>query len=161
MNIRQLNQRCSRKMLCLNFSCQKKDVYFEWMWWFPSMLCPFSSPEPLGLICNRPVALYATENTNYFIGWRQLNAQSKLKIQPIAHNILLPALSTSKHENRVKFSLIATILVCSYAIAVKKRIEGKVLEVSARTTSLENWKICLRCTLTALPLYRPSHPRKL
>ena len=28
----------------------------------------FSSPEPLGLICNRPVALDATENTNFFIG---------------------------------------------------------------------------------------------
>ena len=40
-------------------------------------LKPFSSPEPLGLICNRPVALDATENTNFFIGWRQLNAQSK------------------------------------------------------------------------------------
>ena len=40
----------------------------------------FSSPEPLGLICNRPVALDATENTNFFIGWRQLNARSKLKI---------------------------------------------------------------------------------
>ena len=41
---------------------------------------PFSSPEPLGLICNRPVALDATKNTNFFIGWRQLNAQSKSKI---------------------------------------------------------------------------------
>ena len=27
---------------------------------------PFSSPEPLGLICNRPVALDATENTNFY-----------------------------------------------------------------------------------------------
>ena len=29
---------------------------------------PFLSPEPLSLICNRPVALDATENTNFFIG---------------------------------------------------------------------------------------------
>ena len=29
---------------------------------------PFSSPEPLGLICNRPVALDPTENTDFFIG---------------------------------------------------------------------------------------------
>ena len=48
--------------------------------WERDCLWSFSSPEPLGLICNRPVALDATENTNFFIGWRQLNAQSKLKI---------------------------------------------------------------------------------
>ena len=29
---------------------------------------PFSSSEPLGLICNEPVALDATENTNFLIG---------------------------------------------------------------------------------------------
>ena len=29
---------------------------------------PFSSPEPLGLICNRSVVLDATQNTNFFIG---------------------------------------------------------------------------------------------
>ena len=37
--------------------------------WVPTLnLGTFSSPEPLGLICNRPVALDATENTNFFIG---------------------------------------------------------------------------------------------
>ena len=36
-DIRQLNQRCSRKKLCLNFSYQS--TYFEWMWWFPAVLC--------------------------------------------------------------------------------------------------------------------------
>ena len=39
----------------------------------------FSSPEPLGLICNEPVALDATENTNFFIGWREFFVRSKLK----------------------------------------------------------------------------------
>ena len=36
-NIRQLNERCSRTKLCLNFSYQR--TYFEWIWWFPDMLC--------------------------------------------------------------------------------------------------------------------------
>ena len=101
----------------------------------------FSSPEPLGFICNRPVALDATENTNFFIGWRQLNAQSKLKIKSTAHNILLRALSTWKHKIRVWDSLIAKILFCLYAIAVKKRIAGKVWEVSTKTTSLDKESI--------------------
>ena len=36
-NIRQLNERCSRTKLCLNFSYQR--TYCEWIWWFPAMLC--------------------------------------------------------------------------------------------------------------------------
>ena len=103
-----------------------------------SCCCSFSSPEPLGLICNRPLALDATENTNFLIGWRQLNAQSKLKISSAAHKILLRA---CKHEVRVWVSLMATILVSLYAIAVKKRIAGKVWEVSTKTTSLDKESI--------------------
>ena len=68
--------------------CEKVDhntgVYvpysFRTVVWILLRPTTFSSPEPLGLICKRPVALDATENTNFFIGWRQLNAQSKLKI---------------------------------------------------------------------------------
>ena len=40
---------------------------------------PFSSPEPPGVICNEPV-MDATENTISFIGLREPNAWSKLKI---------------------------------------------------------------------------------
>ena len=47
-----------------------------WSKYFLPTLHTFSSPERLGLICNEPVALDATENTNFFIGWRELNAQS-------------------------------------------------------------------------------------
>ena len=42
---------------------------------------------------------------------------------------------------RVWVSLTATILVCLYAIAVKKRIAGKVWEVSTKTTSLDKESI--------------------
>ena len=115
---------------------------------------PFSSSEPLGLICNEPVALDATENTNFFVGWRKLNAQSKLKIQPIAHNILLPALYNCKHEIRFWFTSIKTTpffleIQCN-TIAVKKRIKGQNWEVPTGATSLDKerlpslWaKLCL------------------
>ena len=33
----QLNQSWTRKKLCLNLS--NKRTYFEWMWWFPAVLC--------------------------------------------------------------------------------------------------------------------------
>ena len=52
------------------FSVRNQFVFA--LWFFEdSEFASFSSPEPLGLICNRSVALDATENTNFFIGWRQ------------------------------------------------------------------------------------------
>ena len=71
--------------------------------------------------------------------------RGKLNMQPTAHNILLQALSTCKHEIHVwlKFSLIATILFCLYAKAVKKRTEGNVWEVSTKTTSLDKESIAI------------------
>ena len=48
-------------------------------------------------------------------------------------------------QNRVWSTSIATILFCFYAIAVKKRIESKVCEVSTRTTNLDKESLPSLC----------------
>ena len=45
---------------------------------------PFSSPEPLGLICNRQVAL------DWSLAEKKMPAQKEEKIKPTAHRISLP-----------------------------------------------------------------------
>ena len=106
-----------------------------------------SSPEPLGLICHEPVAMDATQNTNFFILLTGIESAEQIK------NIIYRALtfyflpsgtankkSVSGLRRSRQFSFVSIYIECN-AIAVKKRIEGHVWEVFTRTTSLDKERL--------------------
>ena len=65
----QLNARFKKNLkFFADYQAFMKDIILQFAEEVPVDRLTFSSPEPLGLICNRPVALDATENTNFFIG---------------------------------------------------------------------------------------------
>ena len=102
------------------------------------ILDSFSSPEPLDLICR----LWTQRKIRSFSLAKQLNALTKLKVQCSGHTIILPALPNCKRKSSC---LIYFGLLGLFAKAVKKRSEGKVWEVPARTMSLDKESLASLC----------------
>ena len=107
----------------------------------------FSSPGPLGLISNEPVALDATENTNFLFGWREYESAEQIKniIYRALTFYFLPSRTANKKSvsglrRATQFCFVSIYIECN-AIAVKKRIEGHVWEVFTRTTSLDKERL--------------------
>ena len=106
-----------------------------------------SSPEPLGLICSEPVALDATENTNFLIWLTGIESAEQIKniIYRALTFYFLPSRTANKKSvsglrRSRQFCFVSIYIECN-AIAVKKRIEGHVWEVFTRTTSLDKERL--------------------